>query len=44
MSEVWVYFKEVGKKAKCKLCGAEVPRTQGSTTGVTSIKFNNFGQ
>jgi hypothetical protein len=28
------FYKEVGKKGKCKLCGAEVPRTQGSTTGM----------
>jgi hypothetical protein len=33
MSEVWAYFKKVAIKAKCKLCGAELSRTQGNYEG-----------
>jgi hypothetical protein len=34
MSEVWAYFKKVGIKAKCKLCSAELSRTQANTKGM----------
>jgi hypothetical protein len=33
MSDVWNYFIKIGDKSKCKLCGKEVTRTDGSTSG-----------